>query len=75
MTTEYRHKRHMPSLCVTCAGQSDRHERHTPLGGVTSVTLARVQELPSWKGHGSSTDNPKVTLMRKSCTPADPRPF
>lgn len=37
-----RHKRHSSSLCVTSAGQYYRHVRHTPLGGVTVVTLARV---------------------------------
>lgn len=34
-----RHKRHNPSPCVTRAGQFCRHERHTPLKGVTCVTL------------------------------------
>lgn len=37
-----RHKRHSPSLCVTCACQYLRHIRHTPLGGVTMVTLANL---------------------------------
>lgn len=47
MTDRYRHKCHKPSLCVTCAGQFDRHERHTPLGGVTIVTLADLDEIAS----------------------------
>jgi len=34
-----RHKRHSLSQCVTSAGQYDRHKRHTPLWGVTGVTL------------------------------------
>lgn len=42
MTELHRDNRDMPSLCVTCAGQFDRDERDTPLGGVTFVTLARV---------------------------------
>lgn len=40
MTFDPRHIRHKPSQCVTCAGQCCRHIRHTPLGGVTIVTLA-----------------------------------
>lgn len=42
MTEEWRHKRHNLSLCVTCAGQLASHKRHTPLGGVTFVTLAWI---------------------------------
>lgn len=44
MTTTdlYRDNRDVPSLCVTCAGQNDRDNRDTPLGGVTAVTLARL---------------------------------
>ena len=38
----FRHKRHTPSQCVTCAGQFYRHKRHTPLKGVTDVTLVAV---------------------------------
>ena len=34
-----RHIRHNSSLSVTSAGQFYRHNRHTPLKGVTSVTL------------------------------------
>jgi len=37
-----RHNRHKPSLCVTSADQSSRHQRHTPLGGVTIVTLVAL---------------------------------
>ncbi|GAW36622.1 hypothetical protein RA2_03695 [Roseovarius sp. A-2] len=37
-----RHNRHSPSQCVTCAGQNDRHKRHTTLGSVTGVTLAKM---------------------------------
>ena len=37
-----RHNRHSPSQCVTCAGQNDRHKRHTTLGSVTGVTLATM---------------------------------
>lgn len=40
--TSDRHKRYSPSLCATCAGHYSRHKRHTPLGGVTDVTVARV---------------------------------
>jgi len=40
MSKPSRHKRHSASQCVTCAGQHCRHKRHTPLGGVTTVTLA-----------------------------------
>lgn len=36
-----RHERHSLSQCVTSAGQNDRHTRHTTLGSVTGVTLAR----------------------------------
>jgi hypothetical protein len=39
-----RHNRHKPSLCVTCADHSERHKRHTPLGGVTTVTV--VDKVP-----------------------------
>lgn len=39
MTEEWRHNL---SLCVTCAGQLASHKRHTPLGGVTFVTLAWI---------------------------------
>lgn len=38
-----RHKRHSASQCVTSSGQKYRHQRHTPLGGVTLVTLAGVE--------------------------------
>ena len=38
-----RHKRHSPSQCVTSSGQKYRHQRHTPLGGVTLVTLAEME--------------------------------
>jgi hypothetical protein len=55
MTTDrFRHNRHKASQCVTCAGQFCRHERHTPLGGVTIVTLA--------KG-GATTENPAFDLV------------
>lgn len=37
-----RHKRHSPSQCVTSGGHIYRHERHTPLEGVTIVTVAPV---------------------------------
>lgn len=40
MMFDPRHIRHKSSQCVTCAGQCCRHIRHTPLGGVTIVTLA-----------------------------------
>lgn len=46
MTELYRDKRDSPSLCVTCAGQNCRDERDTPLGGVTTVTLARLSQFP-----------------------------
>jgi hypothetical protein len=42
-TTANRHRRYKPSQCVTRAGQHNRHQRHTPLGGVTVVTLAEVE--------------------------------
>ena len=41
-----RHIRHKPSPCVACAAQSCRHIRHTPLGGVTIVTLGPDRRLP-----------------------------
>ncbi len=42
----HRDNRDMPSPCVTCAGQTYRDERDTPLGGVTAVTLARLVAEP-----------------------------
>lgn len=41
-----RHERHSLSQCVTCADQINRHERHTPLGGVTIVTLVALSQFP-----------------------------
>jgi hypothetical protein len=43
-----RHQCHNPSLCVTCADHADRHQRHTPLEGVTIVTLVDKVPMPSF---------------------------
>lgn len=53
MTDLHRDNRDIPSLCVTCAGQHDRDERDTPLGGVTDVTLADLVPMPGVWERGS----------------------
>lgn len=58
MSNPRRHHRHNPSLCVTCAGQTYRHKRHTPLEGVTSVTLTDlvpISPIKSWPLTGGVT--------------------
>jgi hypothetical protein len=47
-----RHKRHKPSLCVACADHSERHKRHTPLGGVTTVTVVDMVPMPLFLSAG-----------------------
>jgi hypothetical protein len=47
-----RHQCHNPSLCVTCADHADRHQRHTPLEGVTIVTLVDKVPMPSFYSGG-----------------------
>jgi hypothetical protein len=53
-----RHQCHNPSLCVTCADHADRHQRHTPLEGVTIVTLVDKVPMPSFYcgGRGAGGD-------------------
>lgn len=52
MNNPNRHTRHNPSLCVTCAGQTYRHKRHTPLEGVTTVTLTDLVPMPPFMSGG-----------------------
>jgi len=56
MNSLCRHTRHNPSLCVTCAGQTYRHKRHTPLEGVTTVTLTELVPMPPFQGMGGTDD-------------------
>jgi hypothetical protein len=48
------HQRHSLSQCVTCAGQPCRHQRHTPLGGVTIVTLFELVPMSPFPTMGLS---------------------
>lgn len=61
MNNPNRHTRHNPSLCVTCAGQTYRHKRHTPLEGVTTVTLTDLVPMPPFNS-GCGTDDPTVSF-------------
>lgn len=60
-----RHERYRTSQCVTSAGHIYRHERHTPLRGVTIVTMARVaadlaEVPPTMLGGNSVTPGPRL---------------
>ena len=61
------HKRHTSSQCVTCDDQSYRHKRHTPLGGVTDVTLVDLVPMaPNETGVGTGGGTSSFSLPKKS---------
>jgi hypothetical protein len=60
-----RHERHNPSLCVTCADHSERHKRHTPLGGVTTVTVVDMVPMPPFNsGYGTGVGTVSFSLPK-----------
>ncbi len=71
MADLHRDERDRRDMCVTCAGQHDRDERDTPLGGVTIVTLAKATAnlvpMPPFAS-GAVTAHPTVpfSLPKKS---------